>query len=1220
MLRITYRMGLFGAAVFALLLALLLFQTLSGSAERGRIPDENKVSGSQNITSSLIVEPLSDLLTPEDLAMMLVGDGITISNVIYTGVNIASGSFYEGDGVVGFERGILLTSGSVYNVVGPNSSDGITGNNGMPGDPDLSILSGFQTFDASILEFEFIPQEDTVFFRYVFASDEYNEFVNTPYNDVFAFFINGENCARVEGSHVSINQINYGNPYGTAPYSHPEYYINNDLSEGGGAIDTELDGLTVGLTCWANVNPGQVNTMKLAIADASDFVLDSAVFIEASSLTSATVIELMGLEVTQAIQNWQHDVTPLVQDKPAFLRAHMRSVSGTVYNVKARLIGTRNGDPLPGSPLAPSNLGGNIDVLQYPSRTARNDSLYFEIPPLWLNGTVEFEVVGVGQTIDCKDHANIHDDCKVQVTFQAGGEPEVRMVGIVWNDSQGGVHDPFLGDYWAVVQDIEAEYPTANLNWNNPYELTYVMDGPPPLWLVNLRLGQQRLLDGCISGWPFHCNRIYFGLLIDNQGGDLGLATLDGVVSSGYYRQEDPTTPAHEIAHNLGRRHTACQGNEADPDPDYPYSNGRISPSLTGDQAIYYGFHTRTLQIFSPQTGDLMGYCRPRWVSDYTYQRLWTAINSRFPANLAATSQALALSAAETAVLVSGHIDQQNGSGTFDSVIQFNTSATPPAPEPGHLAVAFMDQNGAHLARYDFAPDYPADQSESMGIFNLLLPWPEGVQTIVLLEGETVLDSRSASDHAPQVELIQPNSGETWSGSTAVIAWTGSDPDRDELDYTVQYSPDAGQTWLTLTTVWQEESYLVDLETLPGSDTARVRVLASDGFHTYQVLSDGLFVVETRAPVVAITSPEADRIYVEDQTLVFRGSAYDPEDGHLDDTSLQWISNLTGHLGEGRTLAINALSLPAGNHIITLVAEDSHGKVGTANTSVQIFRFRPTLPKILEVTPGLAVFSAIEGENTVFTLDVAVRNEGDGTIVWDASTDQEWLLASQETGFTPANLVVEIDTTGLAPGVYTGALTISDQEGLNLPQTVEFELSIYQAVSSAFSASPTTGIAPFEVSFKNLSSGHFNTCFWNFGDGSTDLDCNDPTHTYIQAGVYTVTLTVSGLGGTSDYSIPNPITIYQQAVAAFSASPNTGSAPLQVTFTNQSTGDYETCTWDFGDGIYHTDCADRTYTYTRTGKYTVALTITGLGGEAVLALEDYISVGGGLYLPLITFH
>ncbi len=236
----------------------------------------------------LTVTPLGGPLTAADLVDALVGPGISTSNETYDYVSQASGTFSGGTGIIGFESGVLLTTGSVANVVGPNESDTITAINEAPGDPDLDVLADATTEDASILSFTFVPVDPTVTFRYVFASDEYNEFVLGGFNDVFGFFVNGTNCAKVPDTDipVSIDTINGGNPFGSENASHPDLYRNNEIADGSAPIDTEMDGLTVVLTCTASVTPGEPNTAKLAIADAGDSQLDSAVFLEAGSFSS----------------------------------------------------------------------------------------------------------------------------------------------------------------------------------------------------------------------------------------------------------------------------------------------------------------------------------------------------------------------------------------------------------------------------------------------------------------------------------------------------------------------------------------------------------------------------------------------------------------------------------------------------------------------------------------------------------------------------------------------------------------------------------------------------------------------------------------------------------------------------------------------------------------------------------------------------------------------
>jgi List-Bact-rpt repeat protein/Big-like domain-containing protein len=234
--------------------------------------------------SGLQVDDLTDpTLTPQSLAQSLVGPGVTISNVTYTGAKRAAGTFTSSSNIIGFNSGIVLSTGSVRNTVGPNCSTGISVDNGEPGDPDLSTLSGGATNDAAVLQFDFVPTSTSVSFQYVFASDEYPEFVG-QFNDTFAFFLNGANIALIPGTNlpVTINDVNGG--------SNPQFFVDNNFQSPTAApVDTEMDGLTVVLTAQAQVTPGNTYHIKLAIADALDFALDSNVFIEAGSLSSTAL-------------------------------------------------------------------------------------------------------------------------------------------------------------------------------------------------------------------------------------------------------------------------------------------------------------------------------------------------------------------------------------------------------------------------------------------------------------------------------------------------------------------------------------------------------------------------------------------------------------------------------------------------------------------------------------------------------------------------------------------------------------------------------------------------------------------------------------------------------------------------------------------------------------------------------------------------------------------
>jgi PKD repeat protein len=163
---------------------------------------------------------------------------------------------------------------------------------------------------------------------------------------------------------------------------------------------------------------------------------------------------------------------------------------------------------------------------------------------------------------------------------------------------------------------------------------------------------------------------------------------------------------------------------------------------------------------------------------------------------------------------------------------------------------------------------------------------------------------------------------------------------------------------------------------------------------------------------------------------------------------------------------------------------------------------------------------------------------------------------------------------------------------------------------------PLTGIGSLNTTFTDLSAGEYDTSAWDFGDGGTSALCNPP-HAYTAPGVYTVTLTVSGLGGTDAETKASYIIVYTPAHADFSSSPTSGLPPLDATFTNLSDGDFTTCAWDFGDGGTSSLCSP-TYSYTTPGVYTVTLTASGLGGTDTETKAGYITVEKyRTYLPLI---
>jgi hypothetical protein len=246
--------------------------------------------------------------TPEQLVQnVLLGGGITVSNVTFNGqpgnvINDQIGSFDGTNSNVNIAQGLVMCSGSVPEVVGPNNNDGLTLGPASPdftGDIDLETISQQNVNDKAVLEFDFIPIGDSIKFQYVFGSEEYPEWV-CSFNDVFGFFLSGPgisggqgyqndaiNIALVpnSGEYVGVNTINNGdnddpnNP--NCPAVNPNLYVNND-----GGTTVVFDGFTVVLTAKAEVTCGELHHIKLAIGDALDNAFDSGVFIEGGSFSS----------------------------------------------------------------------------------------------------------------------------------------------------------------------------------------------------------------------------------------------------------------------------------------------------------------------------------------------------------------------------------------------------------------------------------------------------------------------------------------------------------------------------------------------------------------------------------------------------------------------------------------------------------------------------------------------------------------------------------------------------------------------------------------------------------------------------------------------------------------------------------------------------------------------------------------------------------------------
>ncbi len=196
-------------------------------------------------------------------------------------------------------------------------------------------------------------------------------------------------------------------------------------------------------------------------------------------------------------------------------------------------------------------------------------------------------------------------------------------------------------------------------------------------------------------------------------------------------------------------------------------------------------------------------------------------------------------------------------------------------------------------------------------------------------------------------------------------------------------------------------------------------------------------------------------------------------------------------------------------------------------------------------------------------------------------------------------------------GYFDVGLTVTGPGGTDDTTRVNL-IHVTEPLVASFTGNPLSGNPPLDVQFVDHSTGEPGeplTWFWTFGDDSTSTERN-PLHTYHQAGNYTVSLTVTGIGGRSDDTTRvNYVTVSEVApVANFGGTPQSGVVPLSVTFTDSSVGVINSWLWAFGDGGTSTQQNPPPYTYNSYGVYTVSLKVTGPGGTSTRTRPNYITV------------
>ena len=744
---------------------------------------------------------------------------------------------------------------------------------------------------------------------------------------------------------------------------------------------------------------------RLFVANDTIFFARRSTGIYSLSLTAAPItrdFEATALEVTQAIQNLANAV-PLVANKTTYVRAYGKQLSGpNTPNVEVRLAGTRNGNPLPGSPLPPMEGARALVTGAGFDRARLTDGWTFLLPANWIgNGPVALTLEVDGRLLH-NDPNRANNELVKTITFQQQPPICVWTVPVRTHTPLPSVND---ANFWPMVDHFERRWPVPDVWifrdtesveelevcwWGpvphpcyGPYELGDgwgVTNGIPDRDKVIVSLWTRALLsfnpDACDDiGAPVH----FMGMVhpdADN-GGASGYAST---ISNQSWVQLPPHTPspapvgwdmlragsvmAQELAHNDGRKHVNCGGPD-NVDGNYPYPPCQIG-NVGADN--HYGFDVTTHQPIRPdQAADFMSYAERTWVSDYT----WTALLNSFAAQ-AANAETVVPAAEGDSVFVTGLVDLANDRGAIAGLLILPTGSVPPATRQAQAIQAagvnhgddphaaftlrLLDAAGTVLMERTLTLTLLDDHADGeSALFSDLFPTPDGtVASVQLLADGAVIDQVSPGTAVPTVSIQAPAAGMQIADSLT-IRWQAADADEaDRLRFTVQYSHNGGAAWHTIVTDFPDTpdgSYrltLVDLGSLSGSgpNQARIRILASDGFNTAIATSDA-FTVKNRPPDAALLAPQNGATVPAADPIALRGAATDPEEGGLPAAGLVWTVDGNA-AGTGADLLVPGLA--PGPHTAQLTATDADANTDQATVD---FVIAPLDLPLVGATPTL---------------------------------------------------------------------------------------------------------------------------------------------------------------------------------------------------------------------------------------------------------------------------
>ena len=807
-----------------------------------------------------------------------------------------------------------------------------------------------------------------------------------------------------------------------------------------------------------------------------------------------TDLEITGIEVTQAIQDLNNSVR-LVAGKRTFVRVHAQASTGS-FRTFATLTADNGSESVTLEPVNPN--AGHVTVQQNPDRAMLNHTFVFQLPSSHTNGTVDL-TASLNPTASWRPsrypQESITNNNMDQVTVSFEDAPRLGVI-VYLADYEGRVQGQIsTTDYSTNAQDglelidwIERAFPVSEIWYTlrrlDIGERVASLEGRFDASMVDevIELVEtKRAYD--LSTLPPYVDRVgniadvrHYAMVTEEGGfmrGRNPLGTLSGAGPTGDTTNRfswDITGNygdwygAHEIGHSLFRRHAqaGCGSTDRDMTGAAPYPNGRISPELMGDEALY-GFDIGTsyenafavpgadLAVYPPDWTDVMSYCENQWISDFTYHGILDQIQL-FITPLSKSS-GLAKGGTDR-LLIIGTIDPLADTIRLQPLSVIPNAADTHPREPGPYAIVLRGSGNTELARYSFTPkvsepgpgeEGAPDVDTERLLISELVPYAPGTNRVDIEGPEGLLESVIAGTAAPVVTLVNPNGGETISDDDVVVTWSASDSDGDDLRFHLQFSPDDGLTWEFVSANISGLSTTVSRDNLPSTDEGLFRVVATDGIHSASDESNAVFTLTTRLAQVEIASPGEGEVFSMGQTINLDANVYSPNIGTLEDASMLWVSSIDGLLGNGETLAVTELT--PGNHTLSIGVNDGAGIVVESVMNVIIVDDPSLLPKLgadLEAGPPQLHFAPSRG---IIQQTLRIDNQaGSNPINWAALALDSWVQLSSNQGTTPASVTVTVDTNALLPGTYTSSILLNSADTSSGFTSIEVFLTTYPQI------------------------------------------------------------------------------------------------------------------------------------------------------------------------------